>query len=805
MLDTLARLVESPLALAVIIGTPFLMAGVALLVARRSVEWAGRLALLAPATVVALGIPAWHAVAAGAVIVFPLEWFPTLGFSANLRLDRLGVFFVLLIGIIGLGIVQYSRYYMGEKAKGGFWALILSFMGAMLGIVLSDSLLLLFVFWELTTITSALLIGLDFHDAKARHGAIQAFLVTAVGGLALLAGIVLVGQIAGSYDLSTLAQPEVREAILAHPWATPALLLLLLGAFTKSAQFPFHFWLPGAMAAPAPISAYLHSATMVKAGVFLMGRLFPIFSEAAIWLPLLGTVGLVTFFVAGWNAVRVYDLKQLLAHSTVAYLGVLTALYGFYARVGLQGEVVNILNHALYKSSLFLLIGWLEKAAGTRDLAVLQGERWWTREKWAGVLFGIGAFAMAGLPLVLGFLAKDTFYQAVAGGPIGNVVAGGWGNIAALALTVAASTLATIYALKLFVGTFFGELEPPADRGYPPYKISRWLLIVPTVLLVPQVIGGVIPGWYLGMVVEPGTTWGQAFWYYLDVKVMLSIGIIIAGVAGYLYWERLAGLPEAPGPQNVSDGLAEGALGYATWQSRFVQAGGHPRYIAVTMLAAVATLGLGLVWGGFQLHDFAVTWGPDIELAWLPALAIIFGSILTVLVRPRIGKLVMLALVGFGMAVYYVLFRAPDLALTQLLVETVSLILLLLVFRMMPTLRADLRPARTRVAHAAVAVVSGVAMGAFAWVVGSHRAMNPAGAEHLALALPVAEGRNVVNVILVDFRSIDTFGEGVVLLIAAFGAIALFRAGRERLAAPPAPPPSGAHVEVEEEAVGRSR
>jgi multicomponent K+:H+ antiporter subunit A len=582
----------------------------------------------------------------------------------------------------------------------------------------------------------------------------------------------------------------VREAILAHPLYLAPLLLMLLGAFTKSAQFPFHFWLPGAMAAPAPISAYLHSATMVKAGVFLMGRMFPIFHEAPIWLPLLATVGLTTFFVAGWNAVRAYDLKQLLAHSTVAYLGVLTALYGFYARVGLQGEVVNILNHALYKSSLFLLIGWLEKAAGTRDLAVLQGERWWTREKWAGSLFAIGALAMAGLPFVLGFLAKDTFYQAVAGGPIEGLTL-------ALAITVLASTLATIYALKLFVGTFFGPLEPPTDRGYPRYKISPWLLIIPTILLVPQVVGGVIPGWFLGMVVEPGTTWGSAFWYYLDVKVMLSIGIIVAGVVGYMYWQKLAAAPVLPGPQHISDGMAEGALGYATWQSRFVQAGGHPRYIAITFLMAVAAIVLGLLWADFRLQDLTVVWGPDVELAWLPALAIIAGAILTILVQARIAKLVMLALVGFGMAVYYVIFRAPDLALTQLLVETISLILLLLVFRMLPKLGADARSGGTKLAHAAVALVVGVFMGGFAWVAGSHLAMNRAGSEQLLLSLPVAEGRNVVNVILVDFRGVDTFGEAAVLLIAALGAIALFRAGRDRVADTPAatqaatvPPPS---------------
>jgi multicomponent K+:H+ antiporter subunit A len=767
-------------AIALIIGVPFVWAALTLLVAQRSVEWAGRLALLAPAAVIVLGIPLWQEVAAGALIVYPVEWFPTLGFSANLRVDRLGMFFVLLIGIIGLGIVQYSRHYLAEKATGGFWGLLLAFMGSMLGIVLSDSLLLLFVFWELTTITSALLIGLDFADPKARRGAIQAFLVTGLGGLALLSGIVLLGQIAGSYDLSTLA--ERRGEILGDPLYVAALLLMLLGAFTKSAQFPFHFWLPGAMAAPAPISAYLHSATMVKAGVFLIGRMFPIFSEAPLWLPLLATVGLTTFFVAGWNAVRAYDLKQLLAHSTVAYLGVLTALYGFYSRVGLQGEVVNILNHALYKSSLFLLIGWLEKAAGTRDLAILQRERWFRRERFAGVLFLVGAFAMAGLPFVLGFVAKDTFYQAVAGGPIEGLTL-------ALAITVLASTLATTYALKLFAGTFLGSVEPPTDRGYPRHKISPWLLIVPAVLLVPQVVGGVIPGWYLGTVVEPGTTWGAAFPQYVDVKVMLTLGIVVAGAFGYWYWERLARLPEVPGPERVSDSMAEGALGYATWQSRAVQRGGHPRFIAVMMMTTVAVMIGGVMWGGFRLTELRGTWGPDVSLAWMPALAIAAGAVLTIVVPSRIAKVVMMALVGYGMAVFYVLFRAPDLALTQLLVETVSLILLLLIFRRLPALRTELRPLSTRISHALIAGVVGVSMGMLAWVAGSFQAVNPAGAEQLQLALPVAQGRNVVNVILVDFRGLDTLGEVVVLAIAALGAVALFRAGREREPGPAAAPP----------------
>jgi multicomponent K+:H+ antiporter subunit A len=750
--------------LALIIGAPFLVALLALLLAQRSVEWAGRAALLAPATVVALGIPLWREATDGAVRVVPLELLPALGMSANLRVDQLGMFFVLLIGIIGLGVVQYARHYMGAKATGGFWALLLAFMGSMLGIVLADSLILLFLFWEMTTITSALLIGLEFEQEESRRGAVQAFLVTGLGGLALLGGIVLLGQLAGSYELSVLA--ERSEAILADPLYLAPFLLMLLGAFTKSAQFPFHFWLPGAMAAPAPISAYLHSATMVKAGIFLLGRMFPIFGEAPLWFPILATVGLTTFLVAGWNAIRAFDLKQLLAWSTVAYLGVLTALYGYYAYAGLQGELLNILNHALYKSSLFLLIGWVEKTMGTRDLRVLERERWISREPLGAALIGIGAFAMAGLPFLLGFMSKEVFVYALLGDTPGRLLA--------LGIAVAASALAFGYAAKLFVGTFWGSEPPVTDRGYPRKKISPWLLAVPAVLLVPQVVGGVVPGWFLGGVLEPGVEWpaGLAFWHYLDAALAVSLSAFTLGALLFLGWRRVAALPELPGPISASNGLAQGALDLSAWFSRAVQRGGHPRFVALTLVAALAAVG-AVLWPLVDTLTLPQAIGPDFELAWLPSVAIVGAALLTLIVPKRIPKVVMMAVVGYGMAVFYVMYRAPDLALTQLLVETVSLILLLLIFRRMPELGADRRSGGQKALHGLLAGGVGLVMGGLVWAAGMYDAANRAGMEQLARSYPDAKGRNVVNVILVDFRGVDTFGEIAVLAIASLGAAAL--------------------------------
>jgi NADH:ubiquinone oxidoreductase subunit 5 (subunit L)/multisubunit Na+/H+ antiporter MnhA subunit/multisubunit Na+/H+ antiporter MnhB subunit len=752
-----------------IIAVPFAVAAVVLFLSPR---WAGRVALLAPAVVLALALPLWPEAASGDATLVPIPWFPSLGINADLRLDRLGAFFVLLIGGIGLGVVQYARFYLGEKGKASFWAMLLAFMGAMLGIVLSDSLILLFVFWELTTITSALLIGMDFEEAEGRRGAVQAFLVTGGGGLAMLAGIVLLGEMAGSYNVSGL---EARAgAIVGDPAHVFPLVLLLLGAFTKSAQFPFHFWLPGAMAAPAPVSAYLHSATMVKAGIFLLGRLFPVFQESPIWLPLLATVGLTTFLVAGWNAIRAWDLKQLLAWSTVAYLGVLTALYGFYARVGTHGEILNIANHALYKSSLFLLVGWLEKATGTRDLAVLERERWLRREPVGAALIGVGALAMAGVPFLLGFMSKETFYEAVIGESFEGLTL-------ALGIAVLASALAMTYALKLLVGTFGGPERPPEGRGYPPNKISAWLLIVPGVLLVPQVVGGVVPGWFLGSVLEPGSSWpeGFALWHHMDVLLALSLSTFTLGIGGFFIWRRLAAIPVPPGPQRASDGLAHGALVFSEWLGGAIQRGGHPRFISVILLASVAAMAGGVLWSGEALRLLPAHRGPDAGIAWLPAATIVGAALLAVWIPQRIAKVIMMAIVGYGMAVFYVMFRAPDLALTQILVETVSLILLLLIFRRMPELGRDTRRMGQKAAHFAVAGVVGGAMAALTWAAGTHEAVRRAGYEQLDLSLPVAKGSNVVNVILVDFRGVDTFGEITVLAIATLGAVALFRARRQ--------------------------
>jgi len=747
--------------IATVIGVPFIAALATLVLTPR---WAGRVALLAALVVVAAAVPAWLALT-DAVQLIPLPWMSSFAGGMSFRVDRIGLFFVLLVGGIGVAVVQYSRAYVAAAEAPGFWPLLLVFMGAMGGLALSDSLLLFFVFWELTTLSSALLIALHVDEREARLGALRAFIITGGGGLCLLAGAALIAVRTGTWSLAELAAraPEV----IADPLHVPALLLMLLGAFAKSAQFPLHAWLPGAMAAPAPVSAYLHSATMVKAGILLLGRLFPIFATSPLWLPVLVAVGLTTFVVGGWNAMRSNDLKQLLAHSTVSNLGMLTAMYGLYSRIGAAGELVGILNHALYKSALFLLVGWLEKATGTRDFSLLDREHWIRHAPFGGALIGVGALAMAGFPLLLGFVGKESFLAGVLSetGPYR------WPMLAAAGLGAAFGVAA---ALKLFIGTFWGTVHPALDRAPHRHHLSPWLLAVPAVLLVPQLIGGLAPGAVVRAVAGPstGAEWGTtpAFWHYLDGLLAVGLGIIALGCGLFLARDRLARLRRGPSVQAIYDGVGAAVLGACHRLSHAVQAGGHSRHAMIILVAAVAAAAPGL---------WAAQW-PQAEWsgfhpAWLAAALVTVGAVLAAGAADRTTALVLMAVSGYGLALFYVMLHAPDLALTQALVETVSLILLLLIFRRLPPMRAE----RIRPPRLAVAAAVGLVFALVTWTAAGSQPRDPSGARQAALAKPAGHGANAVNVILVDIRGADTLGEIAVLGTAALAAIVLLRRRRE--------------------------
>lgn len=741
---------------------------VALALPRR---WAGRLALVGPAVIAASGAALWVEARASPRVV-PSLWLPALGIDAGLIVDRLAVFYLLLVGLVGLAIVQYGRAYFGRNAPRGFWPLMLMFMGAMAGLVLADNLVLFYLFWELTTVASALLIAGDGVRAEARAGAVQAFLVTGAGGLCLLGGILLFGQLAGTFDFSGLGAQ--RAALLGDSRHLLPLALLLVGALAKSAQFPFHFWLPGAMAAPTPVSAYLHSATMVQAGLVLVARLLPALGGSPLWLPLLSGLGLATFAVSGWGALRSWDLKRLLAHSTSAYLGLVTAYYGFLGQTGGHDDLMLIANHALYKSALFLLVGWIERVTGTRDLRTLVPERWVQHIPQGAVLFAIGVLAMAGAPLLLGFAAKELFLSALMEGSSGVARA------LAAGAAVLGSGLSLGYALK-YGHVFFGRERAPLERGHPRNEVSAWLFVVPALLLVPQLVGGLAPRW-LSAELEPGTRVapGPAVWHHADALMGLSLGGYLLGLVCFLAWQPLARLALPAGLEQGTRALARTSVRAASRFSRWVQAGGHPRYVTLVVLA-VGTAGAALARVGAGPGWRWPSAGTEWPLAWVPTALVLVGAGGALLRPARASKAISLGLVGFGVALFYALFRAPDLVLAQVLVESLSLVLALLAFGGLPSLGADPRGRWRKGLHAAVGLAVGLGMAALALGAAGNNAPDPAGRAELAMAVPQAHGRNAVNVILTDFRGGDTLGEIAVLAIAALGGVVLLGDGRGRM------------------------
>lgn len=728
-------------------------------------RWGTRLVLAGPASVAVVGAVLWGEATRTPRRLLLSRWAPSIDIEISLVIDRLGVFFLLLIGVVGLAVIQYARAYFRGGASKGFWALMLLFMASMSGMVLADSLVLFYLFWEMTTVSSALLIGGNGTLAEARRGAIQAFLVTGLGGLCLLAGIVLVGLQSEAFDFSSLAHR--REELQADPRHLLPLGLMLVGAFAKSAQVPFHFWLPGAMAASTPVSAYLHSATMVQAGLVLVSRLLPAFGGSPLWLPLLSTVGLATFVIAGWSALRSWDLKRLLAYSTAAYLGLVTAYYGCVGSTGLHDDLMLIANHALYKSALFLLVGWIERVTGTRDLRTLAPERWVQHVPAGALLFGIGVMAMAGAPLLLGFASKELFFSALL------AAYGGTARWVVASVAVAASGLALGYALK-FGNVFFGREAAPLDRGHPRREVSPWLVAVPALLLAPQVLGGLSPQW-LAASLQPRTRIapGLAFWHHVDVLLVLSLAGYLLGIVLFAVWQPLARARTLPSVEQAVGTSAKALMRFASWFSKAVQAGGHPRYISLIALSVFALIALAAARS--SRFPWSSTFGIEGIFALPPTVLVVAGVSGALFLSDRASKAIALGMVGFGVALFYALFRAPDLVLTQVLVESLSLVLLLLAFHRLPALSPDRRGWRLRTLHAAIGLATGLGLAFLALSAASLPASDPAGRIQFARSLPDAHGRNAVNVILVDFRGADTLGEIAVLAIAALGALVLLR------------------------------
>ena len=746
-----------------------------LLAAGMAVRLAGRRAAIAGCAAAGLAFFVYvlvSAVAEGGVPPAAAFWsVPSLAIAGGLRLDGLSLLFVLLITGIGALVLLYAgRYLQDDPRLTRLVVLLLVFMVAMLGAVTADDVITLFVFWELTSIASFFLVGYDHEKPGARKAALQALLVTGGGGLALLAGLILVAAAAGTTSISGIV--AAREAVLAHPAAVPAMLLVVLGCFTKSAQFPFHFWLPNAMAAPTPVSAYLHSATMVKLGVYLLARLNPVYQSESLWQDLLTGAGLLTAATGALLALRETDLKRVLAYTTVTALGTLVLLIGIAPDLSATAAVTFLLVHALYKAALFLVAGILDHETGSRDASALGGLR--PAMPWTAAAAVLAALSMAGLPPFVGFVAKEIVYEA-------KLAAGGVaGFVAAIGFLVNAAMVAVAGLLSWRI--FFGPRRPTPRAPHDPPKS---MLAGPVLLAGLGLFAGAAPG-LVGALLLDGAAAAilgrpvdvpLKLWHGFTPVLALSGATILLGLLILLGWERLVprlrsvSAMDRLGPSRGYEHALAGLVAWAEGATRAVQHGSLRGYMRTLLLvAALAPLAVLVARGGLDLPA-----GGGLDPCAFAFGLIVLGAIATAMARGTFAAVMSVGLVGFGTALVFLMHGAPDVALTQFTVEVLLVVILATVLIRMPVRQRDGRTPRQRAGDAAVALALGGSVAALLLAVLAAPFDPRLGAWFGENSVPGGHGRNVVNVILVDFRALDTLGEIAVLAIAAFSVIALLR------------------------------
>lgn len=715
-------------------------------------------------------------VLAGEVLSHSVAWMPGLGLNLSLHADGLSFLFALLVLGIGALVVLYGGFYLSEKdPKGRFFAFLLLFMGSMLGVVLAGNLLLLALFWEMTSLSSFLLIGYWSDSAQARQGARLALTVTGMGGLALLGGVLILGHIVGSYELSDVlvAGPQ----IVGHALYLPMLALVLLGAFTKSAQFPFHFWLPNAMTAPTPVSAYLHSATMVKAGVFLLARLHPALSGSDAWFYIVTSAGLATLGVGAYVALYKHDLKGLLAYSTISHLGLITVLFGLGTKMAAVVGVFHIMNHAAFKASLFMTAGIIDHETGTRDLRILGGLR--KAMPITAVLAALGAASMAGLPPFNGFLSKEMFFAEVL--TIERLAHIPW---AVPVVATLAGLFSVAYSVRMVHDVFFGkggEL-PQAHPHDPPWGMWLPVAILVTVCvavgLAPESVVGPLLAVAAGAVVGGDVPeYHLLLWHGLNLPLAMSGVAVVAGVGIYTQRAALYRLAEAWWPdisgKRMVERIIEVKVRLAHLITQTLDNGSLPRYIAITLGVAVLATALPFFKRGLAPAEVALQPVNAVVLVLWGIL--VTASVATVLLhRRRLVALIVLGVVGLLCSMVFVLFAAPDLALTQLSIEVVTILLMLLALYVLPK-STPREPGRARhVRDVGLSLVAGGGVAALAYAMLTQPFERPVSQFYLEnAAYPVGGGTNVVNVTLVDFRGFDTMFEITVLSMAALGIYAL--------------------------------
>ena len=716
----------------------------------------------------------------GAVITQSWSWLPQLGIDFSFRLDALGLLFALLISGIGTLIYIYAYFYLGPKnSLNKLYLLLMLFMAAMLGISLSNNLILLLVFWELTSISSFLLVGYWSNYDAAQRGSRMALTITGMGGLAMLGGFILLGQITGTYEIDQIL--TMTAQIQSHALFVPTLLLILLGAFTKSAQFPFHFWLPNAMAAPTPVSAYLHSATMVKAGIFLVARLLPIFAGAALFHNLVTFIGLFTLCMAAFFAIFKEDLKGLLAYSTISHLGLIMCLLGIGSPLAVAAAIFHIINHATFKAALFMIAGIIDHESGTRDLRKLSGL--WQLLPYTATLTMVTAASMAGVPLTNGFLSKEMFFTELLSNLSGPVL------ICSAIVATLAGIFAVAYSVRLVHGVFFdgpvGKQVPNKDAHEPPFGMRA----PATLLAFLCILVGLFPALLVEKIVNSTARASTqvmnfegthlALWHGFNMPLLMSV---IASIGGLIFYFSLA----KGGKIREIDldpylGRLQGRVAFDLFLKslllnsrkfkRFTENGKLQSYILWIVIFSIAIVSLPFLGQGLTTGTRELTHAPALAIVlWL----LLFSSCWMMLWfhHERIKAVLISGAIGLVVTMVFICFSAPDLALTQITVDVVTTVLLLMSLSLLPQLTPYESSVSRRWRDALIAIGGGLGIAWITWLILT-RDHNSISWFFMQQSIPLGGGTNVVNVILVDFRGFDTFGEITVLGIAGIGALCL--------------------------------
>ncbi|MER0141627.1 Na+/H+ antiporter subunit A [Bacillus safensis subsp. safensis] len=746
-----------------------------------------------------------HITSNGRTLFSQAEWIPSLGMNFTVYVDGLSLLFALLITGIGSLVVLYSIFYLSKEKEqlGSFYTYLLMFMTAMLGVVLSDNMVVLYLFWELTSISSFLLIGYWYKRERSRYGATKSLLITVFGGLAMLGGFILIYLITDSFSIREAVNQ--LQLIMASPYFIPAMILILLGAFTKSAQFPFYIWLPDAMEAPTPVSSYLHSATMVKAGIYLVARFSPIFAISEVWFWTISIVGLVTLFWGSFHAVRQNDLKAILAYSTVSQLGMIMLMLGVGAAAihennpaffgaAVLAAIFHLINHATFKGSLFMAAGIIDHETGTRDIRKLGGLM--TIMPITFTITLIGTFSMAGLPPFNGFLSKELFFTSMIRiSDISFTDVSTWGAIFP-ALAWLASVFTFIYSMMLLFKTFRGRLnidqlekkphEAPIGMLIPPIILAA---LVVTFFFFPNILAYSVIEPAIAAIIPEAIETGSRFsvkieaWHGFQPELYMTIGVVVLGTIGYLTlskWRPMYNIFKEKWSFNALYDRSLIGLEKGSYRLTNSYMTGFLRDYLVYVFGFMI-----IVIGGVMFYQQAFSFQTDQAASIgtyevILSLVMVAATIATVFASSRLTAIIALGVMGYTLSLFFVIFRAPDLALTQLIIETISVALFLLCFYHLPKLSLKQKTRRFKMTNFIISLGVGVVVTCLAFSSTSQQSLDTISTYFIENSYKLAGGDNIVNVILVDFRGFDTLFEITVLAIAALGIYGLLKTQAKR-------------------------